>query len=112
MKNKKCDHTSFWQIYWIINLNNIFSDDKWREFKCKKCKKKYILSRKWYKKLNKDPLKKFLTFLSWMTPALALILLVAFWYLNYLIAIWLIIAFHFWAMYYIINSPRLKIDEK
>ncbi|NDK08743.1 hypothetical protein EOM39_05900 [Candidatus Gracilibacteria bacterium] len=112
MKDKKCDHTSFWQVYWIINLHNIFSDEKGREFKCKNCKKKFAISRKGYKKINKNLIKRYGSYFLWLSPALILIYLVAFGYMHYLIAILLIIAFHFGAMYYIINSPKLKIEEK
>jgi hypothetical protein len=62
--------------------------------------------------MKKNIIKSFFAYLMWLLPAIILILSVANWYLNFLVAIWLITLFHFIAMYYIINSSRLKISEK
>ncbi len=56
--------------------------------------------------------KSFVIYFLWMLPALVIIYKVAIWELNYLIAIGLMIVYHFGAMIYIIDSPRLKIEEK
>jgi hypothetical protein len=112
MWNKKCNHLSFWQIYKIINFNVKFIDKEWRVFKCNKCNKKCVLSWKWYKEMKKNGFNKAAIYFLWLLPALILMYKVANLELNYLIAILLVIIYHFWAMCYIIDSPRLKITEK
>ena len=110
MKNKKCSHIKFWQIYKIINFNKTFWKKKGREFKCEICHEKCKLKWKWYEKINN--IVRFFTYLLWLLPAIILILLVACGKLNFLIAILIITVFHFLAMYFIINSRRLQIEKK
>ena len=112
MKIKNCKHNSFWEIYKVINFNKTFSAKNWVEFKCNNCNKKCIVKWKWYKKIMQNNVKRVFTYFLWLLPAIILIVLVANWNMNYLIAIWLITIFHFVSMIYIINSDRLKITKK
>lgn len=112
MPNKKCDHKSFWEIYKIINFRRTFSSKSWIDFKCKVCHKKCNAKWEWYNEMHKNPVKKYLTYFLWMLPAIILIFLVAFKFMCSFTAIIIIIIFHFWAMYYIIKSKRLKITKK
>ena len=109
---KNCKHISFWNIYKVINFNKTFNSNNWITFKCDKCDTKCILKWKWYKKMKESFIKKILTYFLWLLPAIILIILVASWKIHFLLAISIIIAFHFVAMYYIINSDRLKISDK
>jgi hypothetical protein len=111
MKDKNCTHKSFWQIYKIINFNKTFCWENGREYRCELCNKKCVLKWKWYNKMKKNFVIRFITYLLWLSPAIILILLVAYWMLNFLVAILIITMFHFWAMYFIINSSRLKIKN-
>ena len=112
MKNIKCNHKNFWEIYKLINFNRVFSDKDWRKFKCSNCWKKCVMKWKWYKKMKKSYIKSMFTYFLWLFPAIILIYLTAIFVINYLCAILLIIFYHLGAMYYIINSDRLKINEK
>lgn len=55
---------------------------------------------------------RYLSYLLWLSPAIILIILVVLKIMNFLVAIALITIFHFWAMYFIINSSRLKVISK
>lgn len=112
MKNKKCDHKNFWEIYKIINFNRTFWDENWRKFKCSKCNKKCILKWKWYKKMKKNPIKRFFTYFLWLIPGFLVIYLAFTQVISYICAIILITIFHFLAMYLIIKSDRLVVKEK
>lgn len=112
MEVKNCNHKSFWQIYKVINFNRTFNQNEWIEFKCSKCNDTCILKWKWYNEMRKNLMKRILTYFLWLLPAIILILLVANWSLNFLVAILLITIFHFAAMLYIINSYRLEIVKK
>lgn len=112
MWNKKCNHRNFWEIYKIINFNKTFCEKNWREFICPNCKKTCVLKWKWYNKMQKSWLKKYLTYLLWSLPAIILIYLTLFQMISYLSAILLITVFHFGAMYFILKSNRLIIKEK
>jgi len=112
MENKKCNHKSFWEIYKIINFKKTFSKKDWVDFVCKACNKKCNLRWEWYNEMKKSPVKKYFTYFLWLLPAIILIILVAFKIMCSLTAIFIIIAYHFWAMFYIIKSKRLKISKK
>lgn len=111
MKAKNCKHNSFWQLYKVINFSRISNLDNGIKFKCSTCNTKCTLKWKWYIKMEKNNMKRIATYLLWLSPAAILIYLVATLKMNYLVAIGLIIIFHFAAMYYIINSDKLKIKE-
>ncbi len=102
MKDKACHPQSFWDIYKAINFNRGKSFDcSWCDGKCKL---------KW-KKQDKSFGARVLSWFLWMSPAIILIALVATQNMSALHAIILIIAFHFAAMYFIINSWRLIIKQ-
>lgn len=112
MKSNNCNHASFWQLYKVINLSRFSNLDNGIKFRCSKCNTKCTLKWKWYMRMEKSIMKKIATYLLWLSPAILLIYLVATLKMNYLIAIWLIIIFHFAAMYYVINSDKLKIKVR
>lgn len=112
MKEKRCKHISFWDIYKAINFGRFFARKWWIKIKCNDCGKMYLVKWKWYKKIKRSFIKSFLTWFMWMLPAFILIYLVATQVLHYMLAIILITIFHFWAMFYIINSRKLKFIEK
>lgn len=108
----KCEHKSFWEMYKIINFKKTFSVEKWIDFQCSTCNKKCNVKWRGYNEMNENSIKKYFIYFLWLFPAIILIILVAAGVICSLIAIWLITFFHFWAMYYIINSSRLEIRKK
>lgn len=112
MSKKNCNHRSFWEIYKIINFNRTFCEEKGRKFTCSKCGKKCKLKWRGYKEMKKSGFKKYLTYFLWMLPAIILIFLSVTQIISYWSAILYIIIFHFWAMYFIVNSDRLEIKCK
>lgn len=109
MKVKNCNHDSFWQLYRVINFSRFSNLDNGIKYKCDICGTKCTLKWKWYMKMEENIMKKMATYLLWLSPGIVLIFLVATLRLNYLVAIGLVILYHFAAMYYIIYSGRLKI---
>ena len=112
MVHKKCKHISFWEIYKIINFHSFLCKKKDREFKCSLCHKKCIIKWKGYKSLKNNFIRRLTIYLLWLMPAFIILALVTNWYLNAFLAILVIIAYHFSAMIFIINSKKLKIIEK
>lgn len=112
MKVKNCNHDSFWQLYRVINFSRFSNLDNGIKYKCDKCGAKCTLKWKWYMKMEENIMKKMATYLLWLSPGIILIFLVATLRLNYLVAILLIIIYHFAAMYYVINSGKLKIKVR
>ncbi len=110
MKEKACDHLSFWQVYKIINFNRIFNRKKWFNFVCEKCHKKCDIV--WKKSKKISFFVRVCSYFLWLFPALLLIISVILHYLDYKTAIVLITLFHFFAMYFIINSKYLVISSQ
>ena len=112
MSKNKCTHKYFWGIYKIINFSKNFCEKAGSEFKCEKCNKKCVLKWKGCKKMKKSWIKKYITYFLWLLPAIVLIYLSVTQIISYLLAILLIIIFHFLAMFYVINSDKLIVEEK
>lgn len=129
MEDKKtCDHKNFWQIYVLMNTKKIWKN--WGvDFECQKCKRSCNALWERDKECeNKKFLQKIVGCFLWMLPALILIWGVIIHYIMLLlnprdlspfmvvlpaiVAIILIILFHFGAMYHLFKSKRLVITEK
>lgn len=102
MKDKACHTQSFWDIYKAINFKQT------KRFDCSWCGEP--LKIKW-RKQDKSLSWRICSGFMWMSPAIALILLVVTGNMSALHAILLIILFHFAAMYFLINSGRLIIKN-
>lgn len=102
MKDTACHTPSFWDIYKAINLK------KTKNFPCSWCGES--LTVKW-KKQQKTFIARLCRWVVWMSPAILLMLLVATDMIWYIHAIILITLFHFLAMYFLINSPRLVVKN-
>lgn len=103
LKNNKCCHNDFWTVYKMINFSHSFDTQK----KCETCGKKISVHLRGYKKTQNTPMMHLLSGVFWMMPVF-FILAVASYYmeafpLNYIVAILMLILYHFAAMYYIIK---------
>jgi len=112
MKLYPCPHPWFWYIYKMINFSHSFSPVK-RDYE--RGIETHIKLRWQKKRLRKHPLVRALNWALWLLPALlSIVFALAFpeltpW--NYIFAILWVIAYHFAAMYYIIEvSDALKIE--
>ncbi|MCH8518754.1 hypothetical protein LAT59_03265 [Candidatus Gracilibacteria bacterium] len=112
MKLTPRPHPGFWYIYSMINFSHAFTLVK-RDYE--RGIETHIKLRGQKKRLRKHPLVRVLNGALWLLPAvLAIVFALAFpeltpW--NYIFAILWVIAYHFAAMYYIIEvSDALKIE--
>lgn len=112
VKKEKCCHDDFWTVYKMINFSHSFDTQQ----TCEACGKKISVKLRGYKKSQNTPMMHILSAVFWMAPVF-FILAVASYYmesfpLNYIIAILMLIVYHFAAMYYIIKGPFLKVKIK
>ena len=108
---QKCEHMDFWSIYKIINFKR--HSMKWT---CSLCGKDIKLKYLGHDALSKNWWVAAFSCILWMSPAF-LIIALAYMYgetSGYIMAIWAVIVFHFWAMYYMVKWGliEVKVDKK
>jgi hypothetical protein len=91
---------SYWRIYKEINLKHF---SKWMSVKCDYCKEKMKIKIK-----DKSPIEMMKSWFLWMAFPILLILFVAFEIMDYKVAIFHVIVYHFLAMYIIIKTFDYK----
>ena len=108
-KEKKCPHDDFWSLYKILNFNR--RSMKWI---CWKCEEEITLKYLWYDALNRNLWVATFSCVLWMSPAFLIIALASIYgeVSGYIIAIVAVIAFHFWAMYYVIRGWLVEVTTK
>ena len=97
-------HIQWWKIYKKLNEKRIYSH---HIIDCQKCGYKL-----WTKKKNKDLWATIYTTLLWMLLPIILITFVATNKLNFLIAILIVIVYHFAIMTYYISNSKYKYVRK
>jgi len=102
----------YWSVYWAINKHRV---GKTPEFTDKKTGKKMTYEFIGAEIMKKSVFLQVFSSIMWMSPALLVVLLsllyIPYCSMSLLIGIFVIIAYHFAAMYYIIRGPHIKISE-
>lgn len=108
-KKIKCEHNDFWSIYKIINFKR--RSMKWT---CGKCWKNITLKYLWHDALSKNVWVAAFSCILWMSPAFLIVAIAAIYgdVSGYIIAILAVIAFHFWAMYYIVKWGLIEVKTE